>query len=160
MSYLRSAQRFGLASAAVALMALPTAAAEAPYPIDPHVLAASSLKDIKWEGYEGRGAMQFKVLGDQAKPGPYIVLVKWQPGQMSRPHCHQGDRFITVLQGTWWVGEGPKYEPERTIPMPAGSIVTHFAQGVHYDGAKGEPAIIEIVGVGPESTSQPDKCGR
>jgi quercetin dioxygenase-like cupin family protein len=35
-----------------------------------------------------------------------MVLTKWLPGHMSRPHFHPNDRFITVLKGTWWVGTG------------------------------------------------------
>ncbi len=154
------ARRCGRALALAGVLAFPAAASEAPYKLDPHILSAFALKDVKWEGFDVKGAMQFKVFGDPEKPGPYMVLVKWPPGQMSRPHCHEHDRFITVLQGTWWVGEGPKYEPERTVAMPVGSVVTHYAQGLHYDGAKGEPAIIEIVGVGPAGALQPDKCGR
>ncbi len=160
MRYRGFAGRCGQAFAVAALAALPAAASEAPYKLDPHIISTVALKDVKWEGAEGRGAMQFKVFGDPEKPGPYMVLVKWQPGQMSRPHCHQYDRFVTVLQGTWWVGEGPKFEPDRTVPMPAGSVVTHHAQGLHYDGAKGEAAIIEIVGMGPAGALRPDKCGR
>jgi hypothetical protein len=38
--------------------------------------------------------------------------------------------------------------------MPAGSSVTHFAKGVHYDGAKGEQATILVWGEGP-ATSTP-----
>jgi len=54
-----------------------------------------------------------------------------------------------VLSGTWWVGTGKTYDPDSTVPMHAGSFVTHYAKGIHYDGAKDEPAIIEIVGMGP-----------
>jgi hypothetical protein len=50
------------------------------------------------------------------------------------------------------VGSGRTYDPDHTTPLPAGSVVTHFAGGVHYDGAKAEDTIIEIVGEGPVST--------
>jgi hypothetical protein len=33
--------------------------------------------------------------------------------------------------------------------MPAGSYVTDIAKGVHYDGAKDDEAVLEIVGEGP-----------
>ncbi|MEO6338627.1 MAG: cupin domain-containing protein [Caulobacteraceae bacterium] len=150
----------GLVLAVAALAALPAVAAEAPYKLDPRIMAHVSLKDVKWEAYPVKGATQYKVFGDSEKPGPYMILIRWAPGAMSRPHCHLEERYVTVLQGTWWVGEGPKFEPGRTVPMPAGTVVTHHANGLHYDGAKGEPAIIEIVGMGPASTLQPDKCGR
>jgi hypothetical protein len=87
--------------------------------------------------------------GDPTKPGLYIELVKWHPHHMSHPHFHPNDRYITVLSGTWWVGTGTKYDPDHTVPMPPGSYVTDLAKGIHYDGAKDEDAVIEIVGEGP-----------
>lgn len=42
---------------------------------------------------------------------------------------------------------------KRSLPMPAGSFVTHFAKGVHYDGSKDGEAIIEIVGEGPATAT-------
>jgi hypothetical protein len=38
------------------------------------------------------------------------------------------------------------------VPMKAGSIVKHPAGGVHYDGAKDEEAIVQIIGMGPVKT--------
>src|SRR5260370_40626085 len=87
--------------------------------------------------------------GDPDKPGPYIVLIKWGPHQMSRPHFHPNDRLITVLSGTWWVGTGSKFDPESTVPMPAGSFVTPFAKGGYYDGSKDGEAIIGNFGEEP-----------
>ena len=66
----------------------------------------------------------------------HVVLTKWLPGNMSHPHFHPNDRFITVIKGTWWVGTGTKFDPDSTVPMPAGTFVTHFGKQVHYDGAK------------------------
>ncbi len=34
--------------------------------------------------------------------------------------------------------------------MLAGASVVHFANQFHYDGAKDEPAVLEIVGEGPQ----------
>ena len=90
-----------------------------------------------------------KLWGDPEKPGAYAVLIRWPPNQMSRPHTHPFDRHVVVVSGTWWVGTGTAYDPASTTPMPAGSVVTHFANQPHYDGAKDEPCVIEIVGEGP-----------
>jgi hypothetical protein len=38
-----------------------------------------------------------------------------------------------------------------TVPMPAGTFVTHYGQQVHFDGAKDEEATLLIVGDGPET---------
>ena len=40
------------------------------------------------------------------------------------------------------------------VAMPAGTFVTHFGKQIHYDGAKDEEALLEIVGMGP-ATSTP-----
>jgi quercetin dioxygenase-like cupin family protein len=93
-------------------------------------------------------------MGDPAKPGPYIVLVKWHPGHMSRPHFHPNDRFITVISGTWWVGSGTKFDADNTVPLPAGSFVTHFGKQVHWDGAKDEEAMLLIAGEGPATSTR------
>ena len=37
--------------------------------------------------------------------------------------------------------------------MPAGSYVTHFAKQVHYDGAKDEDTVLEMVGQGPATAT-------
>jgi quercetin dioxygenase-like cupin family protein len=68
---------------------------------------------------------------------------------MSTPHTHPFDRHVVVVSGTWWVGSGRAFDPAGTTPLPAGTVVTHFANQPHYDGAKDEPCIIEIVGEGP-----------
>ena len=37
------------------------------------------------------------LFGDPSKPGPYVVRLKWLPGNMSRPHFHPNDRFFAVI---------------------------------------------------------------
>jgi hypothetical protein len=80
---------------------------------------------------------------------------KWLKGNhFSKPHFHPNDRFITVLQGTWWVGSGRKWDPNNAVPMRAGSFVTHFGKQVHWDGAKDEDALILIVGEAPATSTR------
>ena len=47
---------------------------------------------------------------------------------------------------------GRKFDAAGTKPMPAGSYIVHYANGIHYDGAKDGDAIIALHGVGPVST--------
>jgi hypothetical protein len=109
---------------------------------------------IPWGPVNAAGAQSAVVVGDPTKPGFYAVYTKWTKGNhFSRPHFHPNDRFITVLQGTWWVGTGPKFDPANTTPMPAGSFVTHFGKQVHWDVAKDEDAVLLIVGEGPATST-------
>jgi hypothetical protein len=122
--------------------------------LDPKAIVIQLPKQIKWVRAANGGAEQAVVVGDPAKPGLYVVLQKWLPHNNSRPHFHPNDRFITVLSGTWWVNTGPKYDPDGMKPVPAGSFVTHPGKQIHYDGAKDAECILEIVGMGP-ATSTP-----
>src|SRR6476469_604625 len=110
---------------------------------------------IKWSEPDARGVQNAVLVGDPSKPGFYAVLTKWLKGNhFSRPHFHPNDRFIQVVSGTWWVGTGPKFDPASlTVPMPAGSFVTHCAKGVHWDGAKDEDAVLLIMGEGPATAT-------
>jgi hypothetical protein len=100
--------------------------------------------------------------GDQNKAGIYVVRNLFrkgpgggQPGAGSRPHYHDQDRFVTVIKGTWYVALGDEaktYQPEKMTGMPPGSFVFHPANGVHYDGAKDEDVIVQIIGMGPVKT--------
>jgi quercetin dioxygenase-like cupin family protein len=116
--------------------------------LNPAALAYKLPNQIEWTDTP-IGAKVAVVHGDPDKDGFYIELVKWMPHQMSRPHFHPHDRFITVISGKWWVGTGSKFDPDSTVAMPPGAVVTHFAKQVHYDGAKDEETVIEIVGEGP-----------
>jgi hypothetical protein len=122
--------------------------------IDSKALVLQLPKQIKWVENTAAGSAQAILFGDPAKPGIYGVLTKWHPGHMSRPHFHPNDRYITVISGTWWCGTGSKYDPPSTIPVPAGSFVRHVGKQIHYDGAKDEEVVLEIVGEGP-ATSTP-----
>ena len=74
--------------------------------------------------------------------------------RFSRPHFHPNDRFITVLSGTWWMGSGATFDPDNSVPLPAGTFVTHFGKQVHWDGAKAEDASLLIFGDGPGTSTE------
>jgi hypothetical protein len=137
-----------------ALVALATAAPAQTVTVDPAIVSFKLPDQIEWKTNPAGTNRSAVLHGDPAKPGPYAMLLQWLPGNMSRPHFHPNDRFFIVVSGTWWVGSGPSFSPDATVPMPAGSYVVHHAKGVHFDGAKGEPATILVWGEGP-ATSTP-----
>ena len=139
----------------LAIAAAPLAAAD----IDPTIAGYILPKDIPWKKNPlNPGNEQAVLYGDPNKAGDfYIVRVKWLPGNMSRPHFHQNDRLIVVISGTWWVGTGDKYDPASTVPMPAGTYVTHYGGKIHYDGAKDEETVIEVHGIGPAASKPAER---
>jgi hypothetical protein len=149
--------RFGncLSTISAMLIALGTGSAGHAVELNPAAVIYKLPDQIQWSARTPAGNQFANVAGDPAQPGLYVQMFKWLAGtHFSRPHFHPNDRFITVLKGTWWVGSGTKYDPNNTVPLPAGSFVTHFAKQIHFDGAKDEDAVLLIVGEGP-GTSTP-----
>ena len=64
---------------------------------------------------------------------------------------------MTASSPLSWVGTGTKFDPASTVAMPAGTFVTHFAKGIHYDGAKDEEAVLLIVGEGPAGSTRAEE---
>jgi quercetin dioxygenase-like cupin family protein len=146
--------------AALALLAwITTCGAASSVELNPAAIAIKIPDQIKWRDPTGAAGVNQAILhGDPTKPGLYIVMNRFKPGNFSKPHFHPNDRFITVISGTWWVGTGSKWDKEATVPVKAGSIVTHFAKQVHYDGAKDEEAVLLIVGDGPATLTLVDEA--
>lgn len=135
------------------LLAAPVASHQVPRPAAPGFMAVQP-EDVKWDE---AGGNQVVIAGDPRKPGIYVVRVRFAPGQGSRPHFHSRDRYVTVIKGTWWVVLGPEsdiYDPAKGVPMKAGSFVKHPAGGHHYDGARDEEVIVQIIGMGPVTTTR------
>ena len=139
-----------------------TAPAHFPSPAGMHIPDRSHVEivfpqDFHW--VDGMGAHQALLFGDPNKPGIYGVLIKWDPGHFSRPHFHSTDRYAYVVSGTWWISSSNTYDPIKTFPVPAGSYVRDIANTVHWDGAKDEPCVIMLVGMGPTTTTPVDENG-
>jgi quercetin dioxygenase-like cupin family protein len=112
---------------------------------------------INWIDYPGDGAKfgikQAYIYGDPSKPGLYIIRLIFPPGVMSRPHAHPETRIATVIKGTWWTGTGDKFDAASTVAVPTGGMMIHPAGKVHYDGARNEETIVQMMGIGPSGKS-------
>ncbi len=95
--------------------------------IDPNETQVTLPDQMQWKPWNANGpagAMESAaVFGSIDKPGPYAILVRWHPGYMSAPHTYVTDRICFVISGTWWVNSGESFEPEATVPVPAGGFV-------------------------------------
>ena len=106
----------------------------------------------KWQDLSEEIGETATLFGDKDAAGPYLVLMKWNPGYMSAPHSYRTDRLSVVVSGTWWVNSGADFDPAGTVAVPAGSFVRRVAHTPHYDGVKAgerESAVIALFGIGP-----------
>lgn len=103
------------------------------------------------------------MLGDPSKAGMYVTRARFMPGQGTHPHYHDQDRYITVIKGTWWVSLGAEsdvYNPEKMTAVKPGSFIFEPAFGHHYDQARDEEVIVQIMGPGPVKTTQLEAAAR
>ena len=113
-----------------------------------------SPEQVKWTtNPKELGVQRAVVYGDQTKPGIYVVRIKFPPGVMSKPHAHKEDRHALVIQGTWYTGTGSEWTPDKTVGLTPGSYMLHPGGETHFDGAKGQEVILQLVGYGPSSTT-------
>jgi hypothetical protein len=144
-----------LLSPLIAAWPLVFAADPAKAAVDPAMTVIKRPEELSWakpEGFREKSVESAALWGRTGDSGLYYVLIRWYPGYMSAPHWYETDRYSLVVSGTWWVGSGDKFDPESTVPAPAGSLVRRLARTPHYDGVKAgapEPAVIAICGMGP-----------
>lgn len=110
-------------------------------------------EEVQWKDAPGYGGLQYSVIeGDPSKAGIYVVRVRFPPGVMTRPHFHPEDRHAIVIKGTWYTGTGDTFDPDKTVGLKPGTYMKHPARGVHFDGAKDEEVILQLIGYGPSDT--------
>jgi hypothetical protein len=133
-------------------LVLSSGRAEAINPSETQITLPDQIKWTAWSAGPPHSAEMATLYGGLDKPGPYVVMMKWYPGYMSAPHTYATDRLCFVLSGTWWVNSGADFDPDHTVPVPAGGFVRRVARTPHYDGVRAGaavPAIIGIFGIAP-----------
>jgi hypothetical protein len=126
--------------------------AAGPDPSQTAITLPDAMKWVPWSGLPPHSGEMATLYGSLDTPGPYLVLMKWYPGCASAPHSYATDRLSLVLSGTWWVNSGADFDPDRTVPVPAGGFVRRIARTPHYDGVKAdarEAAVIALFGIAP-----------
>ena len=135
---------------AVVVLTGPLASSQSPIKPDAHGFLIATQEEAKAAG------RTVTLVGDASKPGIYVQRITWAPNTGSRPHYHNEGRYITVIKGTWYVATGPEadtYNPDKMTPVKAGTFIYEPPNGHHYDMAKDEEVIVEIIGMGPVSTT-------
>ena len=123
-----------------------------PDPRETFVLPYDKISFEAWGNLPPDSGQMATLYGDLNKPGPYLVMMKWNPGWFSAPHSYATDRICVVVFGTWWVNSGNEFRPQDAVPVEPGGYVKRTARTPHYDGVRPgqhDPAVIAIFGLGP-----------
>jgi quercetin dioxygenase-like cupin family protein len=115
-------------------------------------------EQMRWQDLPGgHGAQMVTIAGNPAARGLYVQRVRFPPHVMDRPHWHPNDRYVTVIQGTWYTGTGATFDPALAVPLKPGSYMFHPAKALHWDGSNSDQeVIVQVVGLGPADTVPAD----
>ena len=116
------------------------------------VLPYDKISFATWSNLPSDSGQMASLYGDLNKPGPYLVMMRWNPGWFSAPHSYATDRICVVLFGTWWVNSGAEFFPQDAVAVRPGGYVKRTARTPHYDGVPSgvaDAAVIAIFGEGP-----------
>ncbi len=111
---------------------------------------------IKWTSASATvapGAQVAVLSGPLDKPGFYTQRVRLTQGGMVTPHTHPDTRYVTVLSGELYVGQGESLEAEKTTRYPVGSYFVVPAGVVHYVLARNGEVVYQESGIGPTATN-------
>jgi quercetin dioxygenase-like cupin family protein len=108
-------------------------------------------EDVRFEPFAAfpAGALLAKVVGDPAKPGPYVVRVKVPNDVRLMPHIHPEDRIYTVISGVFYIGFGSKFDPDKLRAYGPGSVVVLPRKTPHFHWAQSGEYVTQVTGFGP-----------
>ena len=122
-------------------------------------IAGSTPEEIKWftPPFYKDGRQRAQLLGDSAQGGFWIDRVKIPSGGRVLAHRHPHDEMVTVIEGTWYVGKGERFDAAKLKGYPAGSFIVIPAGLPHFVVAKDGSVIVQVSGNGKFDTEYLEK---
>ena len=113
-------------------------------------VTALAPQDIRWftPVYYSDGRQRAHLRGDSSQGGDWIDRVRI-PGRSRVPaHTHPDDEIVTVIEGTWYLGMGEKFDETKLKAYPAGSFIVIPAGVPHFLATKEGPVTVQASGQG------------
>lgn len=94
------------------------------------------------------GATIAVIEGNPAEAGPFTFRVRVPDGYRLMPHTHAGIEHVTVLSGSFRVGQGETADFDDMLELRPGGFMAIQPGHPHYAEVDGE-TVIQIHGIGP-----------
>jgi quercetin dioxygenase-like cupin family protein len=114
---------------------------------------------VRWftPSYYKDGRQRAQLYGDSSGGGAWVDRVKIPAGMRVLAHTHPHDELVTVIEGTWYLGEGEKFDAAKLKGYPAGSFVVIPAGVPHFLAAKESAVVLQLSGTGSFGTDYLEK---
>ena len=115
--------------------------------------------EVRWftPPYYNDGRLRAHLFGESSQGGTWIDRVKIPGGARVLAHTHPQDELVTVIEGTWYLGEGAKFDSAKLKGYPAGSFIVIPAGVPHFVGAKEGTVVVQLSGIGKFKTNYLEK---
>ena len=116
-------------------------------------------EQINWftPPYYTDGRQRARLVGDSTQGGAWIDRVKIPRGARVLAHTHPHDEIVTVIEGTWYVGEGERFDTAKLKSYPAGSFIVIPAGVPHFVATKDGIVVVQLSGTGTFGTTYVEK---
>lgn len=103
---------------------------------------------IRWftPSYYTDGRQRAQLFGNSSEGGTWIDRVKIPAGSRVLAHTHQQDELVTVIEGTWYLAEGTKFDSAKLTAYPAGSFIVIPAGTPHFVATKEGTVVVQLSG--------------
>jgi quercetin dioxygenase-like cupin family protein len=105
-------------------------------------------EQVRWftPPYYNDGRQRAQLFGDSSKGGAWVDRVKIPSGKRVLAHTHPQDELVTVIEGTWYLGSGERFDSAKLKGYPAGSFIVIPAGVPHFVAAKEGSVIVQLSG--------------
>src|SRR5215467_2353382 len=115
--------------------------------------------EVRWftPPYYNDGRQRAQLFGDSNQGGTWIDRVKIPGNARVLAHTHPQNELVTVIEGTWYLGEGAKFDSAKLKGYPAGSFIVIPAGVPHFVAAKEGTVVVQVSGIGKFQTDYMEK---
>jgi quercetin dioxygenase-like cupin family protein len=116
-------------------------------------------EQVRWftPPYYNDGRQRAQIYGDSSRSGAWVDRVKIPAGVRVLAHTHPHDELVTVIEGTWYLGEGEKFQPNKLKGYLAGSFIVIPAGVPHFVATKESAVIVQLSGTDKFGTDYIEK---
>lgn len=144
-----------LSIAPLAMMLAPVTRARAQADPRTPAIVAVTPDQVRWftPAYYTDGRQRAQLFGDSGREGAWVDRVRIPGDSRVLAHTHPHDELVTVIQGTWYLGAGERFDPAKLHGYPAGSFIVIPAGVPHFLATRQGPVIVQVTGTGPFGTN-------
>lgn len=111
-------------------------------------IVGTTAEQVRWftPRYYRDGRQRAQLFGDSNRDGAWVDRVKIPAAARVLAHTHPQDELVTVIEGTWYVGEGKAFDAGKLKSYSAGSFIVIPAGIPHFVAPTDGVVVVQLSG--------------